>query len=274
MTAEPETFATRTWTRSITAAVVVGLLNLVLTISLAALVFAGRLAPFLSEGIGLALLSAMVSGVLIGVLSSLRGMVGSVQDAASAVLAVAAAGAVTLMPARAAPEEIFATIVVANGATALIVGVFLLLTGVFGLGRLVRFLPYPVIGGFLAGMGWLILVGSVGVMADMPVAFGTLAELFAPGMLVRWVPGLVYAALVLAISERWRHALVWPALLVAPVAAFYAAMLLTGGTVEGWRAAGLLPPAFSSGSLFTIFDWTDFGAFRSGLGETAGQTFR
>jgi len=246
---------TKTWVSSVSAALAVGLLNTVLTVSLAALVFSGELAPFLPEGIGLALFSAVLAGLLVGVLSSLRGMIGSVQDAASAILAVAAAGAVAIVPAATAPADVFLTIVVANGLTALITGAFLVATGVFGLGRLVRFLPYPVIGGFLAGTGWLIVLGAVGVMAGTPVAVASLPSLFTGEALARWLPGLVYAAVLLIVTERYRNALVWPTLLLAPIPLFYGMMAVAGGSVEGLRAAGLLPAAFPSGSLLTFADY-------------------
>ena len=37
-----------------------------------------------------------------------------------------------------------------------------LLLGVFRLGNLVRFVPFPVVGGFLAGTGWLLVKGGLG----------------------------------------------------------------------------------------------------------------
>ena len=245
----------KSWTSSLSAAFAVGLLNTVLTVSLAALVFSGELAPFLSEGVGLALLSAVVSGVVIAVASSLRGMVGSVQDAAAAILAVAAAGAIAVLPASATPREMFMTIVVANVLTTLVTGAFLWFTGAFGLGRLVKFLPYPVVGGFLAGTGWLIVLGAVGVMTDLPVTVRTLPQLFEGPMLVRWVPGVIYALVALLISERFRNAFVWPALLIAPVGLFYGVMAATGGSVTGWRAAGLLPAPFADERLLTVVDY-------------------
>ena len=39
--------------------------------------------------------------------------------------------------------------------TTLLTGLVFWLLGHFRLGGLVRFLPYPVVGGFLAGTGWL-----------------------------------------------------------------------------------------------------------------------
>ena len=57
-------------------------------------------------------------------------------------------------------------------------GVFLLVLVTCKLGRLIRFIPYPVVGGFLAGTGWLLVKGSLGVMTDLPLSFSQLSILF------------------------------------------------------------------------------------------------
>ncbi len=242
------------WLTSVSAALVVGLINTVLTISFAALLFAGELSAFLAEGIGLALLSTMVSGIVLGLLSSLRGMSASVPAASTAVLATAAATAVAAMPPGAAPRDVFVTVVVANGITAFVTGAFLLGVGGFRLGRLVRFMPYPVAGGFLAGMGWVLFAGSFSVMGDLSLAWGALPTLLEPDALLRWVPGIAYGFFVLIAAPRIKHELFWPALLVVPVAGFYALMLATGATVDGWREAGFLFGAFPEAGLWTLFD--------------------
>ena len=61
------------------------------------------------------------------------------------------------------------TVLVAIAATTLLTGLFFLALGFFRLGGLVRFVPYPVVGGFLAGTGWLLAQGSFGVMAGFPL---------------------------------------------------------------------------------------------------------
>ncbi|MBC7482682.1 MAG: hypothetical protein H7337_12460, partial [Rhizobacter sp.] len=46
---------------------------------------------------------------------------------------------------------------------------FLFALGHFRMGRLVRFMPYPVVGGTLAGTGWLMTAGAIGMMTDQPL---------------------------------------------------------------------------------------------------------
>ena len=52
---------------------------------------------------------------------------------------------------------------------------------------LIRFIPYPVVGGFLAGTGWLLVQGAFGVVAHLPLDFGNLSALCAAPALRQWV---------------------------------------------------------------------------------------
>jgi SulP family sulfate permease len=135
---------------TVTFGVVLGVLEIVLAISLAALIFGGRLSAHLEAGIGLGLLSAVVTMVVVAFRSSLPSAVGSVQDSTAAVLALIAAGIAAQVPA--AEEESFLTVVIAIGLTTVATGAFLLALGLLRLGNLIRFMPYPVVGGVAPGV--------------------------------------------------------------------------------------------------------------------------
>ena len=79
------------WLPSLAAGVIIGAVEVVLAIAFAALVYGGYLAQFLAEGIGLYLLAAVLTLALFAWRAGRRGVVGSIQDAAAAVLAVVAA---------------------------------------------------------------------------------------------------------------------------------------------------------------------------------------
>ena len=80
------------------------------------------------------------------------------------------------MPVRPG-ERRFLTVVVAIGMTSLATGAFFLLLSTLRLGNLVRFVPYPVVGGFLAGTGWLLVKGGAGVLTGSSVTLGNLTDL-------------------------------------------------------------------------------------------------
>jgi SulP family sulfate permease len=216
---------------------VLGALEIVLAISLAALIFGGRLSAHLEAGIGLGLLSAVVVTVVVAFRSSLPTAVGSVQDSTAAVLAVIASG---IAAEVAAEEDRFLTVVIAIGLTTVATGAFLFALGSLRLGNLIRFMPYPVVGGFLAGTGWLLAKGSIGVLSGISVSLSTLGDIFAGEALGKWLPGVAFAVTLLFAVRRWRHFLVIPGALAAAFALFYTIAALAGSGVSELKAEGWL----------------------------------
>lgn len=225
-----------------TSGLVVGALGVTLGISLAALMYGGDLEPFLGRGIGLVLLGSAVLSLVVTALTSVPGMFASAQDAPAAVLGAlsAALGAQLVSGATLVGEERFFTTVVIVAGSALATGLLFLIFGLFRLGNLVRYLPYPVLGGFMAGTGWLLLTGGIGIMSNVQPSLGYLGDLFAPGMLALWLPGLALAITLLVVTQAYRSFLVWPLTILGATLLFYLAMLVTGGSVEAWRAQGLM----------------------------------
>ncbi len=223
----------------LTAGVLIGATEVIFALSVGSLIFSGELAPYVAYGIGIALVTETIMLIGVALSSSVAGVVGIVQDSPSVILAAMAAALVATLPASSA-EARLATVLVAIAVTALLTGVFLWALGTFRLGGLVRYLPYPVVGGFLAGTGWLLVRGSFGVMADYPLAMSNLAALAQPDQLLLWVPGVVLA-LVLLVSLRYvKNLLVMPGILVAALALFYLSLLATGTSVGEATSRGLL----------------------------------
>lgn len=146
----------------ITSGVLIGVQEIVFGLSVASLIFSGELTPYFSRGVGIAIFTAAVLLIGISLTSRVPRAIGGLQDVSAAILAVIISGVVAAQPLSA--ENQFATIVGAIVLTTLLTGIVFLSLGTFRLGQLVRFIPYPVIGGFLAGTGWLLALGSFGVM--------------------------------------------------------------------------------------------------------------
>jgi SulP family sulfate permease len=216
---------------------VIGVVEVFLATSFAALIFSGPLGAYLPAGLGLTLFAAMLLLLVLALFGSIRGLVGSVQDTTAAILALMAASLAARLPAG---DRTFFTVVVAIGITTLLAGAFFFLLGTLRLGNLVRFVPFPVVGGFLAGTGWLLAKGGVSVLAGVPVTLSGLPELGRPEVLVKWLPGLGFAALLLVVLRRSGHFLILPAALVGTIALFYGGLLAAGLTVGEAQAGGWL----------------------------------
>jgi SulP family sulfate permease len=114
-----------------------------------------------------------------------------------------------------------------------------MLLGAFKLGNLIRFLPYPVMGGFLAGTGYLLTVGGISIMTDK-----TGLNLFAAEAAVRWLPAMALGLVLLVASRRTGNPLWLPIIVLAASLLFYLIAWAAGSSVatlsaQGWLVGGL-----------------------------------
>jgi SulP family sulfate permease len=223
----------------LTSGLLMGITEAIFALSLGSLIFSGELAPYVSYGIGMALVTAAIVMIATSLSSSVPGVIGTTQDTSSVVLAVIAAALVGAL-AAAGEEEILVTVLVAIAATTLLTGLFFLALGFFRLGGLVRFIPYPVVGGFLAGTGWLLVQGSFGVMADYALTLPNIPALLQPDQLALWVPGVLFALALVFGLRRIHHFLALPGILMGAIVVFYLALLVTGTSVDAAMHQGLL----------------------------------
>ncbi len=243
----------------VAAGVVAGVINVIVAISLAALIFAGDLSSFVSQGIGLILLGGIVALVVTGLLSSFPGTLTATQDAPGAILAVLAVAILKALPADTPSLERFMTVAGAMATASLLTGLGFILLGQFRLGALVRFLPYPVVGGFLAGTGWLLVTGGVGVMAGISFNPAQAGILFQPSLLIRWIPGVILALVMLILLNRFSYFWLLPGMLLAAAALFGIVAWLSGMSLAEASAQGWLLGPFQSQSLWYVWRPADLG---------------
>jgi sulfate permease, SulP family len=236
---------------SLIAGLVLGVIGVLTYITpMAALVFSGELEPFLATGIGITLFSAAVVGMMVAAQSSFVGTIALPVPEEMAMLATIAAAITTQMSASATPEEMLLTVVGAIALTSLLTGVFLFTLGQLKLGELIRFLPYPVVGGFLAGLGCLLAKGALKVMTNLDLSLAQVPAFFQGETLLRWLPGVLFAVVLLAISRRYTHFLIMPASFLAATGLFYLLWVLTGNAIVDAGTQGWLLGPFPSGQLW------------------------
>ena len=204
---------------SLAAAFILYLLVCIMTLSIAAMVYAGPLVSLLPQALSGILFGVALLVAVISLFAAWGGTIGTTQDGSGVILALGAAAAAAAMPA-AAPEVLAATLSTLLLLATLAFGGLCLLLGSFGLGTLVRYLPMPIIGGFLAGTGWLLVVGGIGVAAQ--ASFGW--SLLAPDAALRWVPALVLGLAMLVAVQVGRQAALLVVISLLAALLFYAVM--------------------------------------------------
>lgn len=237
---------------SITSGVVIGVGEIAVAASFAALIFSGPLAVHARAGIGLALFAAFATMAVTALWGTLPGVVGTTQESTVAILAVMAASIATMLPPSS--DEAFFTVVAAIALTSIATGAAFILLGRLKLGQLVRFVPYPVVGGFLAGTGWLLVKGGAGVVTDIPLTLANVGAYWRADTIERWLPAAAFVLPVALIAFTFKRLWMVPLGSVAATGIFYAVVYAVGGSAgEAERAGWLLGP-LESGGLWRL--WT------------------
>ncbi len=136
-------------------------------ISFAALIFTGDLAGGFSLGLAGLIMGAVVTCIVIAVTSTFSPVVGGPDSPAVAVMSVLASSIAAALQAKgASTDAIILNVLVALTVSTLLTGILLYGTGALKLGQWLRFIPYPVIGGFLAASGILLLTGGMEVITQ------------------------------------------------------------------------------------------------------------
>ncbi len=249
---------------SLIAGLLSGTVGVLFSISFAALIFSGNLERYISSGVGIVLFSGVILRTLSALTSSFPTIIADLDPLPTAILATSVATIASSMPEAATSEEIFITVVCWLGLTSLLTGAFLLALGKFKLGQLIRFVPYPVIGGCLAGTGWLLFSTYINTISDVSLSWVDIPALFQPNVLFRWMSGLTFAVVLLVISHRSSHWSILPVSIVAAVGLFHILLLLTNTSIPEAIASGWLLSPFSEGSLWqplniselTLVNWS------------------
>ena len=240
---------------------VIGVLIVVIEVSLSAMIFSGQLAPLATRASGLLLFGAVVMGIILALTSAFRSVICLPQDAPVAVLAGMGPSVVAAM-GMVSPEATFMTMVASIGLATLATGLALTAIGHFRLTNLFRFMPYPVVGGFLAGGGWLLTVGGISVMSGMDVNFDTMKSLLDASLLLKWGPGALYAILLWLVLKRWPHFLILPASLLVVTAVYYVAFQVAGISLAEARSTGFLLSGVPATGLWPAFSPAELGMVR------------
>jgi SulP family sulfate permease len=126
------------------------------------------------------------------------------------------------------------TLALATVATGIVLCVF----GMTRMGRAIRYVPYPVVGGFLGATGCLILLGAVRVITGQRLQFATLGQFEDFLTLSKLAAACVMALILYLTWHRSRSSLGLPAILVGGVIAGHILFWLTGISLAEAQAAG------------------------------------
>ena len=211
-----------------------GLGLLVAQVAFGSFIFSGPLAAYSSQGVGLVLFGNFAACLVVALGGGYRGAIAGLSPALVIVMATIGFS----MDAEGQP--LFVTTVVALMLSAVATGLCCLLIGRFRRANLVRFIPYPVAGGFVAGIGGAVCLAALSLMGAEP-DWRALPALLEPSVLGKWSPGAVFGIALYLALKRWRHPLILPVSVALAVGAYHLALSLLG--ISGRSGTGGRPAA-------------------------------
>lgn len=234
---------------NIVAGSLIALVNISVAVSVAALLFAQTDPRLMVPGIAILLAGTLVTGLGGTLFSGFRAVICSPRNGLVPVFAVM----VTSIYSSFGSEYSIgaeATIIAAIMVTTMITGLFLLLLGRLELGNLVRYIPYPVTGGFFAGIGYIFVEGGLTVASGVEPQLGS----FGDATFIQLVTPAVVLALCLIVGKLFRdNRLSVPGILLISLLIFYGVLVLAGISREQAAENGLLPSIGNTGPLMPVF---------------------
>jgi SulP family sulfate permease len=218
------------------------ILEIIFVLAFTALMYSGELSSQIPRALGFIILGDAVLCGIGAAFSSNPGAIAVEQDAPGAMLAVITAGIIAALTGAASKQ--FATVTLMIVCTTLLTGLLLVGLGHFKLGGIVRFLPYPVIGGFLAGSGWLLVQGGIRIMANVPMGMGW----FQSSTFSFWIPGLILGIIAWIVAKKVKKPYAIPLLMLTTMFLFYGYAWIVHLSVTDLRSAGWLLDSHSSTS--------------------------
>ncbi|HET9250277.1 MAG TPA: SulP family inorganic anion transporter [Actinomycetota bacterium] len=243
---------------TVVAGIVIGAVEVVFAVSFAAFVFVDSFELyFLADGVGLFLGAAALSLAFMAWRAGRRGVVGGLGGVGAALMALVVASA--FRHGAGSPEDLFLTALAAVMVATIALGVLVWRLGARRRGDLIRFVPYPVVGGFLAGVGWLLLKGGIFLTVHASLFSNPLSGLFEDSAPQRWLPALAFGVILLIAVRVIKRPLVIPVMIVIGLVLFGIGMFATGSSLDDVRGEGWLVGSFDRVILWRTWSFSAVG---------------
>ena len=185
------------------AGVVASLVTLAHCLSFSALIFSGDLRGGVAFGLWGFMVASAVSTLVATVTTMLPPVLAGPRNPVVAVMAVLAADvAAGVLAEGGSHASALAHALLALSISGAVTGLALWLLGHFRIGQIARFVPFPVIAGFLAASGWLLITGGIALATGKPLSLATLPAL-TPADLARLSVAIVFATVVVTVDVAW-----------------------------------------------------------------------
>ena len=198
------------------AGLVTSLLQLAYAFSFGGLIFDGSLRPYLAHGVAISLVSAVALGIIVSWKSGFKSAIAG-PDTNTATFQAAMMISLDPLLSELPQEQVLSVALSTLLVSGLVTGVVLLLLGSKGMGKFIRYIPFPVVAGFLASTGWLMAKCSLKMVTGKNITLENFHGLLAPEHQLALLLTVIWAILLWIMTERIKNPLLLPILMVAAI---------------------------------------------------------
>lgn len=203
---------------------------------------------YVGEGAMAGMIGAATLGIVAPIFGRTRGLISAPCAPAAAVLSALVVGLLAGDANGLNPADILPLMAL----TVLFSAVLQVLYGVIGGGRLIKFVPYTVVSGYLSGVGVIIALGQIPKLFGLPKGTPLLSGLISPG-LWRWqslVVGLITVAVMVATPRITRKVPAAILGLLGGILSYFLLGLFSSGLLTMQDNPFIIGPIHASGSFF------------------------
>ncbi len=234
---------------TVIAAVFISGLTAAICLSLASLIYAGTMHKHLLFGIAGSLLGSGILLITLACFSSSKVTIASAQEIFALIAALVVVSLVRTFQQKGIQTDPLPTILCAIAIMALLLGLAMYLIGSMKLGKLVRYLPFPVIGGFLAGTGWLIFISTIESLTETYSVLATGHQILIGEHYQAWLIPLLFGLTILIADNNIKSAMTFPLMLILGLITFYVYLVISGIPLSQAIEAHWMLGPFPSGTL-------------------------
>jgi SulP family sulfate permease len=195
----------------VSSGLILGLTAVIYAVSYAALMFSGPLAVYVPYALTVTLITAAIGG-LYGLFTDEPTLVSGPDSNTTSVLAGMLLASVAVpLPGV---DPLHRALGVLLGASIVTAAVYLLMER-FNAGRLVRYIPFQVMAGFLASTGRLMSSGALNLIGGTPLSLNGLLGVIDQPRRPELALGIGFALMLFWLNRRFRAAVVIPVFMIA-----------------------------------------------------------
>ncbi len=244
------------------AGLVASVITVAYGLSFAALIFAPPLNTWLAYGIAATFITSAVTAAIVAARSSLPFAIAGPDPTTVAVTATLVSALMARLAEQGLPDDLLAPVAIIMALSAALTGLLLFGLGLARAGGAIRFIPYPVIGGFLGASGCLMVSGAVRVITGHGIGISNVGTLLEASVLTQLLPAVAIAlAIYLGLRRRAEGPYILPAVLLFGIALAHVVLAITGTSMAAAEADGWLFKAPAAVGLTPTWDLDDLRMF-------------